>query len=319
MKIKDFFTFYINRAKKYFADTYRYWINVRYIMPQYKEAKIKCDQKKYKVPEFYEDVDTVDMIINNKMSLSRYGDGEFGWMAGKRFESFQNFSEKFAEDLRKAFCANNPRLLIGIPKGLFYTDGLNVFSRMFWTIIKASSYDNMEPFLDYSRTYVNASITRPYIDYNSRRFSTKAFANIKRIWDKRDVVIVEGDKSKLGIGNDLFNNALSIKRILCPSVNAYDKIEDIRQAIYKYVRKDELILGALGPTASILASELSYEGYQFVDIGHIDIEYMWYLKHSILRDSIPGKYVNESKDKISANIYDNDPDYINSIIVRINE
>ncbi len=39
--------------------------------------------------------------------------------------------------------------------------------------------------------------------------------------------IIEGEKSRLGIGNDLFNNSKSIKRIICPIINAfnaYDKI-----------------------------------------------------------------------------------------------
>ena len=78
-----------------------------------------------------------------------------------------------------------------------------------------------------------------------------------------------------------------------------------------------LILGALGPTASILASQLCDEGYQFVDIGHVDVEYMWYLRHAILRETIEGKYVNESGVKTCSDVYDNDSTYINSIIDRV--
>lgn len=119
------------------------------------------------------------------------------------------------------------------------------------------------------------------------------------------------------MGNDLFDNATSIKRIICPAENAYSKLEAIKSSIRLNVEKDTLILGALGPTASILASQLCDEGYQFVDIGHVDVEYMWYLRHAILRETIEGKYVNESGVKTCSDVYDNDSTYINSIIDRV--
>lgn len=61
------------------------------------------------------------------------------------------------------------------------------------------------------------------------------------------------------MGNDLFDNATSIKRIICPAENAYSKLEAIKSSIRLNVEKDTLILGALGPTASILASQLCDE------------------------------------------------------------
>ena len=115
----------------------------------------------------------------------------------------------------------------------------------------------------------------------------------------------------------MFENALSIKRILCPAENAYYKMDEIKASIRKNVEKDTLILGALGPTASILAHHLTEEGYQFVDIGHVDIEYMWYLKKEILRTPIEGKYVNESGEKGCSGFYDCDDNYLDSIIDRI--
>ena len=119
------------------------------------------------------------------------------------------------------------------------------------------------------------------------------------------------------MGNDLFDNATSIKRIICPAENAYSKLEAIKSSIRLNVEKDTLILGALGPTASILASQLCDEGYQFVDIGHVDVEYMWYLRHAILRETIEGKYVNESGVRTCSNLYDKDMGYQSSIIDKV--
>ena len=44
---------------------------------------------------------------------------------------------------------------------------------MHWSIIKSDFYSKLEKFVDFGRTYSNASITRPYIDYKSYEFSTK--------------------------------------------------------------------------------------------------------------------------------------------------
>ena len=55
----------------------------------------------------------------------------------------------------------------------------------------------------------------------------KYISKFKKIWEKKDILLIEGEHSRLGIGNNLFNNSKSIKRILCPDINAfkvYDKI-----------------------------------------------------------------------------------------------
>ena len=61
------------------------------------------------------------------------------------------------------------------------------------------------------------------------------------------------------------------------------------------VNKNRLILIALGPTATILAYDLYKLGYQSIDIGHVDIEYEWYLRKAKKKIKIENKYVNEVK------------------------
>lgn len=70
---------------------------------------------------------------------------------------------------------------------------------MHWRIIRANFLPRLEKFVDMSRKYCDASITRPYIDYNDRCFSEATFKLLKRIWDGKDIVIVEGEKTKLGM------------------------------------------------------------------------------------------------------------------------
>ena len=70
------------------------------------------------------------------------------------------------------------------------------------------------------------------------------------------------------VGNDLFNNVLSIKRIICPSHHAFSKVDAIQQAILDHA-PGRIILLMLGPTAKILAYRLSQLGYRALDLGHI--------------------------------------------------
>ena len=65
------------------------------------------------------------------------------------------------------------------------------------------------------------------MDYKDKNNIPKYIQKLKKIWEQKDILIIEGEKSRLGIGNDLFNNSKSIKRIICPIINAfnaYDKI-----------------------------------------------------------------------------------------------
>ena len=279
--------------------------------------KAKKDDTKMPDMSFYTNVETVNPIVEERKSLARFGDGEFMWMAGESMPSFQRYSPEFGQDLIRAFTSKNNDLLIGIPYGVFDASKCNLLARMHWRIIRANFLPRLEKFVDLKKIYCDASITRPYIDYKDREFSKNIFNLLKRIWNDKDIVIIEGEKTKLGMGNDLLSNAKSIKRIICPAENAYGVLDKIKNSVHKNVSKDTLMIAALGPTASILAAQLCDEGYQFIDIGHVDVEYMWFLKHSISRETIEGKYVNESGVKTCSNIYDKDSLYVDSIIDRV--
>ena len=62
-------------------------------------------------------------------------------------------------------------------------------------------------------------------------------------------------KSRLGVGNDLFENTLEIKRIICPSKNAFQHYDEII-ASAKLYNQEYLVLITLGQTATILAFNL---------------------------------------------------------------
>ena len=109
--------------------------------------------------------------------------------------------------------------------------------------------------------YGSTFISRPYMDLKDKSDSVAHFEKLKKLWDKRDILIVEGENSRSGVGNDLFDNAQSVERIICPSRNAHSKVQSIQEAIEKQA-DGKVVFLMLGPTAKVLAYHLSKKAYK---------------------------------------------------------
>ena len=163
--------------------------------------------------------------------------------------------------------------------------------------------------------YGDTQITRPYIAYKNSKNAKKIFPKLKELWADKNIIIVEGEKTRLGVGNDLFSNVKSIKRILAPAVNAFHCYDKIKQAVVNNYN-GELVLVALGPTATVLAYDLTNFGIQALDLGHVDIEYEWFLNDKRDHDIVPGKYTNEAEGGNDV-VECLDKEYLNSIIEHV--
>ena len=268
-------------------------------------------------PHIYSIEETIDQIISNKKSICRFGDGEFATIAGKNIHKFQHYDPLFAKRLEEVIRSDKDNILICIPdmygslKKYNFEGRTNI--RMYLT--KENRMQNYL-LLDMGRTYGNTWITRPYAIYEDNKTDApkKRFDQLKKIWDNRKLLIIEGSKTRMGIGNDLFDNATDIIRILGPAEQAFDRYDDILNEALRQ-DKDRLVLLALGATATILAYDLANAGFQALDIGHIDLEYEW-MKLGEGRVDIKNKYNNESS--TGYNVDDIvDPQYEKQIIARI--
>ena len=217
--------------------------------------------------------ETLDYILKHQSSIARFGDGEAAIMLGQSI-NYQKYDPNLAEELKFIFNQeSSPTLVIGLQEGLknrfsFVPDAL-----AFW---RQYLEDYEEFYLDYCKNawYGSTFISRPYIDFLDKSKAKSQFEKLKKIWEGRDILIVEGYASRSGVGNDLFDGAKSIKRIICPSRHAYDKKDEIMEAIMNHA-DGRLVLLMLGPTAKVLAYQLATKGMQAIDIGHVDSEYEW--------------------------------------------
>ena len=147
--------------------------------------------------------------------------------------------------------------------------------------------------LNWNSSYYDTYVSRPYIIYKDKEYATEIFRLFKKVWQDREVLLIEGRTARIGIGNDLFQGAKGISRIECPKKNAWDIYENILQAVKEKAGQDTLICISLGPTATVLAYDLAVAGYQALDIGQLDNEYEWYIRGADERIPIPGKMVAE--------------------------
>lgn len=258
--------------------------------------------------------DTLEYIIDNHCSVARYGDGEFNLLSNSSI-GFQSNDQLLVERLREIVKSDQKSCLVCIPGIFAYEQDYEKSTRKFWKKILVHKRKEWYQFCNSDYHYGNADITRCYLEFANRENTGNYFSLLKKIWDKRDVVIIEGALTRLVVGNDLFENAASIQRILCPATDAFASYERIKSYIVAQVSKEKLVLIALGPTATVLAFDLAKYGYQAVDIGNVDKEYEWWLSKAVCKQRNPIKFTMEVK---GGSVVEDchDQQYLNEIIYR---
>ena len=220
--------------------------------------------------------ETLDKLLQSNQSMVRFGDGEIHIMNGYDIP-FQKYDEVLAQEMRSILMLDDrEKMMICMPEVFEVFQGnftQDANSESFWK----RELDRFSDFFKeycHSNKYGSAFISRPYIYNKDKSRAQSQFEKIKQLFEGEELLIVEGATSRSGVGNDLFDGAKSIKRIICPSHNAFDKIQEIKEEILEH-SEGRLILLMLGPTAKVLAYQLSQLGYRALDLGHIDSEYEW--------------------------------------------
>lgn len=289
---------------------------------------IPLAQRKLRHIRVFDSFSSIQYIIDEKCSVSRFGDGEFDVLMGKNGNTFQKANTQLAERLKEVLLATDvPNLCIGIPLPLKTTSRQRKSSRDFWGFYTLQNVDILKRYLKKEKVYLDTQLSRFYIAYQNKtkgvnekayNRSTQQLALLKEIWDGRDIVIVEGSQSRTGVGNDLYSNAKSIQRILGLSTNAFEKYDEMLDAIVAHASKDQLILLSYGMCATVLAYDLAKQGYWAIDIGHLDIEYEWFRLRKTEKTVISGKFTNEAGKDGRENIEDcADANYLSQIICDI--
>lgn len=232
--------------------------------------------------------ETIDELLHTEKSMVRFGDGEIVMIKGVDL-MLQKASAEIADGLKEILAYRYDDLIVTIP-GIF--DGLSDHhkaSQKFWRDHLLFCRKTYETYCNPNRVYYTTFVSRCYYFAKDRTPCDGWFAKIRKIWENRDVVIVEGSRTHNGVGNDLLDTAKTIERIICPPSDAYGALPAILEACAAY-EKDRLFLLSVGVAAKFLAAELFRLGYRVLDIGNLDMEYEWYVRRA------PGKCKLEKHD-----------------------
>lgn len=257
--------------------------------------------------------ETIDELLGTGKSMVRFGDGEIVMIKGVDL-MLQKSAPEIAEGLVEILAYPYDDLIVTIPDIFATLSDHHKASRQFWRDHLLFCRKIYEKYCNPDRIYYSTFVSRCYYFGNEHSKCDRWFAKIRKIWENRDVVIVEGTKTHNGVGNDLLDSARSVERIICPPKDAYGVLDKILEVCMRY-DKDRLFLLSVGVTAKFLAKELFLQGYRVLDIGNMDLEYEWYVrrapgkmplaKHEIVgeaanreaavRDAAYGRYLEQVK------------------------
>lgn len=259
---------------------------------------------------------TLDYIMQHGSSVARFGDGEMDIIAGHSIP-YQPYHPDLAKELRQIMgLSSSPEFVVCLSDVFERQERYNTFSMDFWRG-HLHRYEQLYKEICHADWYGSTFISRPYMDLIDKSVSEGYFAQLKQLWHEQDILIVEGQTSRSGVGNDLFANARSIERIICPAQDAYKDIQWIESAIRQY-GTGKLILLMLGPTAKVVSYHLSQEGYHTIDLGHIDSEYEWFQMGAT--EKVPLKHKHTAEFNYDTQVVlEEDEWYEHQIVCRIDD
>lgn len=222
-----------------------------------------CDFQK--APELMSIEETIKYILDNKVSLCRYGDGEIGYILSKNFQHFfQPYNPELRLKLQNIFKKPIPECLIAIPEWMKYPSDYDFGKRcqvMFWS--------SFLKFLSVNYKYGNSFC------FTEKSFKLGYLDLIKKLWDTRDVIVVTGKGSTFIWDERLFGNVKSVDYIYGKPVDAFSEYSLLLENVKRHSpNEDKLFLLSLGLTGTVLAYDLAKMGYQAIDMGHITNYYL---------------------------------------------
>ena len=136
-------------------------------------------------------LETIDLLKkNDKLSLVRFGDGEFDIIAQKRGPNYQRTSPRLREALLKIL--NSRSICVAVPEALsvdVLTPENSTNSHLrFWrtyVVLRAQLFRHI---LDSTRLYGDACVSRPYTNSQDDQLATQVFRQIRTLWANKNVV-----------------------------------------------------------------------------------------------------------------------------------
>lgn len=155
-------------------------------------------------------IETLKYILKSGRSFVRFGDGELDIIFGNKPPQYQENAPMLASDLRQILTQPKDGLLICIPE-VFNLKKMalsNDESKYFWKRFLLVNRLQLLRIRVSNYKYGSSQITRPYLRQKDKSVSSQIFQLFKELFSNQNLVIVEGEKTRFGVGNDLVAGAL---------------------------------------------------------------------------------------------------------------
>lgn len=199
-------------------------------------------------PQVLDEDTTLDWVAGG-VSIARFGDGEFNLCLGNNCIT-QPHSKELAKALRKILI-DPGSCLVGIPR-------IDIGPKFrFWDHFNRPEVLQLFGQKKYASAFITRPDSAPWID------RANYWDKIRKLWSGKNVTLVRGSDKSLTA--DMLNDAKFVTEIVAPKTDAFRH--------YKYLLEQigtpEVALLCLGPTATVIAHELSCKGVHAVDLGHV--------------------------------------------------
>lgn len=200
-------------------------------------------------PSVLSESETLDRVLAGA-SLARYGDGELKMASHNSGIKSQVADPHLSERLRRILISYHSDCLVGIP---------NIHSpspkALHWG--KFTRYAELLA----ERPYVSSFVTRP--DSAPWINVPDYWARLESLWLGQDVTLVRGSSKSL-VAEDLIG-AGTVTEIIAPRQHAWASYASLLDRIGTPARA----LICLGPTATVMATDLCAKGVHAIDLGHV--------------------------------------------------
>lgn len=209
--------------------------------------------------------DTIEYIIKHRCGIARYGDGELKLCLGHSTKT-QTHSPRIQARLVEILKSDQDKCLIGIPRAnrVYPTEQ----KKAHWAQYNTGQYTK---FYSDKKLYGSAFITR--LDEIPELDSDGYWRRVKKIWEGRRVVVLQGERKPFTKQADILEGSAGHTVLYGPVINAFAEYDALLSMMVKETTNDDVVIIALGATATVMAYDLSIAGRQALDLGHMGMFY----------------------------------------------
>lgn len=158
------------------------------------------------IPQIADIWESANILATSSKSFIRFGDGEFYlWLNGHI--PFQKTEPKLSQILRQIAADRSDGLDLGLSRSMFYYEERSKIMENFLKDFLPKFYAYIYNFLQIDRKYLDTNLV-PYTSFYNIDFDyEKYYKLLRKIWEKREICVVCGDRVFDKIKHNIFSNA----------------------------------------------------------------------------------------------------------------